>query len=321
MPTNFEALPWQKGEKGNPGPEGEPGRNGLAGERGDDGIRGFTGDPGRNGDIGEPGVKGPPGNNGLSGIPGERGRQGLPGAKGFAGLPGLSGAVGEGYGIYFARHSQTTVVPQCPAGTAKLWDGFSLVHVIGNGRSHGQDLGTSGSCLRRFSTMPIMFCNINTVCNVAWRNDYSYWLSTREPMLPMMNPVEGPALQRYISRCSVCEAVSEVVAVHSQETRIPDCPSGFRSMWTGFSFMMSSGAGGRGAGQALESPGSCLEDFRATPFIECHGNGRCNHYATSYSFWLATLRAYEEFRTPISETLKAGSQEQRISRCRVCARQ
>lgn len=83
----------------------------------------------------------------------------------------------------------------------------------------------------------------------------------------------------------------------------------------------SSGAGGRGAGQALESPGSCLEDFRATPFIECHGNGRCNHYATSYSFWLATLRAYEEFRTPISETLKAGSQEQRISRCRVCARQ
>lgn len=44
--------------------------------------------------------------------------------------------------------------------------------------------------------MPIMFCNINTVCNVAWRNDYSYWLSTREPMLPMMNPVEGPALQR-----------------------------------------------------------------------------------------------------------------------------
>lgn len=69
---------------------------------------------------------------------------------------------------------------------------------------------TSGSCLRRFSTMPIMFCNINTVCNVAWRNDYSYWLSTREPMLPMMNPVEGPAPQRYISRCSVCEAVSEV---------------------------------------------------------------------------------------------------------------
>eukprot|EP00105_Crassostrea_gigas_P005966 XP_011419738.1 PREDICTED: collagen alpha-1(IV) chain-like [Crassostrea gigas] len=148
--------------------------------------------------------------------------------------------------------------------------------------------------------MPIMFCNINTVCNVAWRNDYSYWLSTREPILPMMNPVEGPALKRYISRCSVCESVSEVVAVHSQETRVPDCPSGFRSMWTGFSFMM---------------------DFRATPFIECHGNGRCIHYATSYSFWLATLRAYEEFRTPISETLKARSQEQRISRCRVCARQ
>lgn len=87
------------------------------------------------------------------------------------------------------------------------------------------------------------------------------------------------------------------------------------------SHLQTSGAGGRGAGQALESPGSCLEDFRATPFIECHGNGQCNHYATSYSFWLATLRSFDEFRTPVSETLKAGSQESRISRCRVCTRQ
>lgn len=34
MPSNFEALPWQKGEKGNDGLEGEPALDGLAGERG-----------------------------------------------------------------------------------------------------------------------------------------------------------------------------------------------------------------------------------------------------------------------------------------------
>ena len=67
-----------------------------------------------------------------------------------------------------------------------------------------------GSCLRRFSTMPFMFCNINNVCNVAWRNDYSYWLSTPEPMTPMMDPVSDEQIRPYISRCVVCEAPSEV---------------------------------------------------------------------------------------------------------------
>lgn len=34
-----------------------------------------------------------------------------------------------------------------------------------------------------------MFCNLNSVCHVSSRNDYSFWLSTEEPMTPMMNPV------------------------------------------------------------------------------------------------------------------------------------
>ena len=48
-------------------------------------------------------------------------------------------------------------------------------------------LGSAGSCLQRFSTMPFMFCNLNNRCTVASRSDYSYWLSTTEPMTPMMN--------------------------------------------------------------------------------------------------------------------------------------
>lgn len=49
--------------------------------------------------------------------------------------------------------------------------------------------GQPGSCLSKFSPMPFMFCNLNSVCHVSSRNDYSFWLSTAEPMTQMMNPV------------------------------------------------------------------------------------------------------------------------------------
>lgn len=55
-------------------------------------------------------------------------------------------------------------------------------------------------------------------------------------------------------------------------------------------------AGAEGSGQALASPGSCLEEFRSAPFIECHGRGTCNYYGNSYSFWLATVEKNEMFR-------------------------
>lgn len=55
-------------------------------------------------------------------------------------------------------------------------------------------------------------------------------------------------------------------------------------------------AGAEGSGQALASPGSCLEEFRSAPFIECHGRGTCNYYGNSYSFWLATVEHSEMFR-------------------------
>lgn len=42
--------------------------------------------------------------------------------------------------------------------------------------------------------MPFLFCNINGRCTKASRNDYSYWLSTEEPMTPMMSPFSGPAI-------------------------------------------------------------------------------------------------------------------------------
>lgn len=95
---------------------------------------------------------------------------------------------------------------------------------------------STGSCIKRFSTMPFLFCDINDVCNYASRNDKSYWLSTNGA-LPMM-PVSEDAIRTHISRCAVCEAPTNVIAVHSQSVHIPNCPSGWNSLWIGYSFVM-----------------------------------------------------------------------------------
>ncbi|PVD18256.1 hypothetical protein C0Q70_20805 [Pomacea canaliculata] len=331
----FSGLPGRQGLPGEDGPRGLPGQKGLIGEigypglkgttgrKGIKGIDGFPGLPGRKGEAGEPGFYGLVGESGRPGLAGGRGRSGtpgFPGEPGRVGVPGVPGAPGTGPGIFFTRHSQTTSPPDCPIGTTKMWDGYSLLYVVGNGRAHGQDLGKSdaGSCLRRFHTMPFMFCNINNVCNFASRSDYSYWLSTPEPMTAMMDPVSGDRIRPYISRCAVCDTPSPIIAVHSQTMVIPDCPEGWSGVWIGWSFVLSTGSGTSGTGQGLQSPGSCLEDFRTSPFIECHGRGTCNYYATSASFWMTTIERADQFRRPLSETLKAGDLRRRISRCQVC---
>lgn len=83
-----------------------------------------------------------------------------------------------------------------------------------------------------------MFCDINNVCSYAENNDDSLWLSTQEPMLPMMDPIREANIQKYISRCSVCESRTSIIAVHSQSMEIPDCPIGWEDLWTGYSYLM-----------------------------------------------------------------------------------
>jgi len=166
--------------------------------------------------------------------------------------------------------------------------------------------------------MPFMFCNINNVCSFAQSTDYSYWLSTPQPMTNMMNPVSGEDIRPYISRCTVCETDSPIMAIHSQTRDIPDCPHGWDQVWIGYSHVLSTGAGAQGSGQGLDSPGSCLSAFRSQPFIECHGKGTCNYYSTSHSFWMSTIERNDQFRRPLQETLKAANLRNRISRCSVC---
>lgn len=86
--------------------------------------------------------------------------------------------------------------------------------------------------------MPFLFCNLNNVCDYAQRNDYSYWLSSTEPMPMMMTPIPAPEARRFISRCSVCEAPTRMIAVHSQSMAIPECPGGWEEAWIGYSFLM-----------------------------------------------------------------------------------
>lgn len=68
-----------------------------------------------------------------------------------------------------------------------------------------------------------------------------------------------------------------------------------------------------GFGQNLVSPGSCLEEFRAQPVIECHGHGRCSYYDQLASFWLAVIEENNQFSQPRQNTLKA-DQTSQISR-------
>lgn len=63
------------------------------------------------------------------------------GAQGEAGAPAPKPKPIPHRGFFFAYHSQTDMTPDCPKYTTKLWSGYSLLHLMGNGRPAGQDLG------------------------------------------------------------------------------------------------------------------------------------------------------------------------------------
>ncbi|XP_008401904.1 collagen alpha-1(IV) chain-like, partial [Poecilia reticulata] len=160
---------------------------------------------------------------------GQVGGPGIPGRKGLRGLPGRA-ATHYTDGFLIARHSQSIKVPDCPSGTSLIYSGYSLLFINGNERAHGQDLGTMGSCLPHFSTMPFLFCDTESTCRYASRNDYSYWLSTDKLMPANMVAVTADKVAPYISRCSVCETASKIIAFHSQNTLTPECPRGWETL-------------------------------------------------------------------------------------------
>ncbi|KAK7919109.1 hypothetical protein WMY93_010393 [Mugilogobius chulae] len=203
----------------------------------------------------------------------------------------------------------------------------------GQEKAHTQDLGQAGSCVRIFSTMPFSSCNSDH-CSYSSRNDKSYWLSA-SGVVPAL-PVVEEGIREHISRCVVCEAPSSAVALHSQAPRPPQCPPLWAPLWTGFSFLMHTGAGDEGGGQSLTSSGSCLALFRPQPFVECQGpRGTCHYFSNIYSFWLTRVhldpgldRDQYLDRDPDTDYLRSKRQadtlrqqypqEQSIGRCVVC---
>ncbi|KAB0392094.1 hypothetical protein E2I00_003799 [Balaenoptera physalus] len=334
MPTGYRgppgppgpvALPGIKGDEGSPGgpgnpgtkgwvgdsgPQGRPGVFGLLGEKGPRGEQGFMGNTGAAGSVGDRGPKGPKGDRGFPGAPGAVGAPGIAGIpqriaiqrgpvgpQGRRGPPGPQGEMGpQGRpGEPGFRGTPGKAGPQGRGGVSAVPGFRGDQGPVGLQGPIGYE-GLAGSCLARFSTMPFLYCNPGDICYYASRNDKSYWLSTTAP-LPMM-PVAEEDIRPYISRCSVCEAPAVAIAVHSQD---------------------HTAAGDEGGGQSLVSPGSCLEDFRATPFIECNGaRGTCHYYANKYSFWLTTIPEQSFQGTPSADTLKAGLIRTHISRCQVC---
>ncbi|MEQ2172749.1 hypothetical protein GOODEAATRI_024511 [Goodea atripinnis] len=132
---------------------------------------------------------------------GENGAKGQIGAKGPRGAQGEWGVPSGMNGFLFTRHSQDRIIPQCPPGSSFVFDGYSLLFINGYSRAHGQDLGTVGSCLQRFSTLPFLICEIAGECRYAERNDYSYWLSNiRDPQLQNQTSTDQETLQSKISR-------------------------------------------------------------------------------------------------------------------------
>lgn len=136
--------------------------------------------------------------------------------------------------------------------------------------------------------------------------------------MPMsMTPIPARELEKYVSRCAVCETTTRLIALHSQSMEIPDCPQGWEEAWIGYSYYMQTSDAHGNSHQNLISPGSCLEEFRAQPVIECHGRGTCNIFDGITSFWLTVIEDSEQFKKPRQQTLKA-DQTSKISRCSVC---
>jgi len=74
-----------------------------------------------------------------------------------------------------------------------------------------------------------------------------------------------------------------------------------------------------GGGQQLSSPGSCLEQFRLNPYIECNSRGECHFFSDKFSFWLVAIAGPTNRHLHVQgQTFKAAHLLDKIGRCRVC---
>ena len=182
---------------------------------------------GSRGDHGIDGAPGKPGERGHQGVTGADGVNGAPGPRGEEGPRGKQGVQGNGRSEVFVLHSYNRTTPRCPVTTHVLWEGFSLA-------SSYPDRAISSSssfCMRRFSLL-------QTLANLGQGSTNSVWHGAWDAEGAVSGKVldEGAA-KKVVARCSVCETERSLLTVHSGSTQLPQCPQGWESVWTGFSYI------------------------------------------------------------------------------------
>ena len=211
-----------------------------------------------------------------------------------------------------AVHSQTSSIPACPSGWENLWNGYSLTgSALSPGYEAFNDLGSSGSCVEEFYPIPFIECSGPTNCDYFNGGDYAMWLTTTTINTGGISGISN--ILPYISRCSVCKKSAKLVVKHSLSTTVPSCPAGATQLWNGYSLHGMYLGGGYNSVQDLKSPGSCSQEFRPIPFIECSGPTNCDYFTGGdFGMWLTTTTINTGGISGISNILPY------ISRCVVC---
>lgn len=110
-------------------------------------------------------------------------------------------------------------------------------------------------------------------------------------------------------------AATTVITQHSLTATAPGCPTGWTKLWDGYSFKGAWLSSGYSSPQDLGGPGSCLEEFRPIPFIECRTHVHCDFFTDDdYSTWLAVSSIAST--NPGDKT--AADILSSVSRCSVC---
>lgn len=239
----------------------------------------------------------------------------------------------------YAFHSQTNEHMTCPTGMSEIMRGFSFLYFdSSSGSGHGVGLTNPGSCLAKFSVQPIMECTTDT-CEVRG-DDSSLWMPvgnipddlTASEYYPQDELIVGGAgtaadqseeVKKFLSRCTVCESPSTVMAVHSFAKAIPSCPDKWEELWVGYSVIMGRDRGG-GTGFDLDGHGSCLKYFTPQLSVRCVTSGSSglpNCHFISQDQITAYIKA-SDWESPdgILGYFDPRLKTEAISRCAVCKR-
>lgn len=124
--------------------------------------------------------------------------------------------------------------------------------------------------------------------------------------------------RKMVSRCSICEVEGSVLTRHSMTTELPECPEGWESLWTGFTYQSISNP----SVLPLSSPDSCLSTVQGrSSYVTCSAESRSCDLSNSDvdgDFLLAMDR--REFPLGADDVAVTNDREAltKLSRCNVC---